>query len=82
MHLRLEEQFGGNEWFGATCFVGNILQYNLSMGRPSLKKFPKNLSYKLGCAASVNIWRHCVLYDELTINERQKTEFSSMLDCV
>jgi len=34
----------------------------------------KSLSYKLGCAASVNIWRDCVLYDELTINERQKKD--------
>ena len=44
----------------------------------------KSLSFKLGCAASVNIWRDSVVYDELTINERQKNdkEFSSMLDCV
>ena len=33
---------------------------------------------------SINIWNDSVVYDELTINERQKTdkEFSSMLNCV
>ena len=38
----------------------------------------------LGCAAYVNIWRDSVIYDELTINERQKSdaEFATMLDCV
>ena len=32
----------------------------------------------------INIWKDSVVYDELTINERQKTDkrFSSMLDCV
>ena len=39
---------------------------------------------QLGCAAAINIWRDCVTYDELTINERQKNDpqFSFMLDCV
>jgi len=76
MHLRLEELFGGNERFGARnmLFVGDILQLQLSMGCLFLKKIPQNLSYKLGCAASLNIWRDCVLYDKLTINERQKTK--------
>ena len=87
MHLRLEELFGGNEWFGARnmLFVGDILQLQPVNGTPVFEKISqKSLSYKLGCAASVNIWRDCVLYDELTINERQKKdkEFSSMLDCV
>jgi len=76
MHLRLEELFGGTEWFGATniLFVGDILQYNLSIGCPSQNISQKSLSNKLGCTASVNIWRDCVLYDELTIKERQKTK--------
>ena len=85
MLVRLEELFGGNEWFGARnmLFVGDILQLQPVNGTPVFEKIsPKSLSYKLGCAASANIWRDCVLYDELTINERQKTEFSSMLDCV
>ena len=44
----------------------------------------KALLHKLGCTASVNIWRDSVIYDELTINERQKSdaEFATMLDCV
>ena len=39
---------------------------------------------KLGCVTSVIIWRDSVIYDELTINERQKSdaEFAKMLDCV
>ena len=44
----------------------------------------KTLLHKLGCTASINIWQHSVAYDELTINERQKsdTEFAMMLDYV
>ena len=40
------------------------------------------MCHKLGCATSVNIWTDSVVYDELTINERQKKdeEFSKMLD--
>ena len=42
----------------------------------------KAVSLKLGCMTSVNIWHDTVVYDELTINERQKKDqvFSSMLD--
>ena len=37
---------------------------------------------KLGCMTSINIWQDTVIYDELTINERQKQDqaFSSMLN--
>ena len=33
---------------------------------------------------AVNIWKDCVEYDELTINERQKKdmEYSNILDCI
>ena len=87
MHLRLEELFGGDEWFGSKnmLFVGDLLQLPPVSGNPVFEKIAKkSLSFKLGCAASVNIWRDSVVYDELTINERQKNdkEFSSMLDCV
>ena len=36
MHLRLEELFGGNEWFGARnmLFVGDILQLQPVDGTP------------------------------------------------
>ena len=32
----------------------------------------------------VNIWKECAMYDELTINERQKQDqtFLSLLNCV
>ena len=37
--------------------------------------------HKLGCIGSINIWKDCVHYDELTINERQKKDgqFSDIL---
>ena len=87
MHLRLEELFGGNEWFGSknVLFVGDYLQLPPVSGKPVFDKITtKSLLFKLGCATSVNIWRDSVAYDELTINERQRKdkEFSSMLDCV
>ena len=45
MHLRLEELFGGNEWFGARnmLFVGDILQLQPAVnGMPVFEKiFPK-----------------------------------------
>ena len=48
-----------------------------------LKHYQKTLLLKLRCAALINIWRNSVTYDELTINERQKSdaEFAD-LDCV
>ena len=87
MHLRLEELFGGNECFGSrnVLFVGDLLQLQPVSGTPVFEKISnKSLLFQLGCATSVNIWRDSVVYDELTINERQKTdkEFSSMLNCV
>ena len=87
MHLRLEELFGGDEWFGNRnmLFVGDILQLQPVSGNPVFEKITqKSLLHKLGCAAYVNIWRDSVVYDELTINERQKSdaEFAAMLDCV
>ena len=41
-----------------------------------------SVALKLGCITSINICQNNVLYDELTINERQKKDqaFSSMLD--
>ena len=51
---------------------------------PTCQRNPPCLSItsKLGCMTSVNIWQDSVVYDELTINERQKKDqvFSSMLD--
>ena len=87
MHMRLEELFGGEEWFGCRnmMFVGDFLQLQPVNGNPVFQNITqKALLHKLGCSASVNIWRDSVIYDELTINERQKSdaEFATMLDCV
>ena len=87
IHIRLEELFGGSELFGSrnVLFVGDLLQLPPVSGSPVFEKVStKSLLSQMGCAASVNIWRDCVTYDELTINERQKSDpqFSSMFDSV
>ena len=86
IHLRLEELFGSNDWFGSKnmLFMGD-LQLQPVNGHPVFEKITqKSLQHKLGYATSVNIWRDIVTYDELTINERQKKDakFSAMLDSV
>eukprot|EP00731_Ephydatia_muelleri_P022816 Em0015g399a len=85
IHLRLEELFGGDQWFGSMniLFVGDILQLppvNGSMVFQNVSN--KVIATRLGCMASVNIWRETVVYDELTINERQKRdpEFGELLN--
>ena len=61
MHWRLEELFGGNEWFGCRnmnmMFVGDLLQLQPVNGNPVFQNITqKALLHKLGCTASVNIW--------------------------
>ena len=86
IYLRLEELFGGNEWFGSKnmLFVGDTLQLLPINGNSVFHICQTSLVYKLWCVASVNIWSVCVLYDEFTINECQKgdKEYSSLLDNV
>ena len=87
IHMRLEELFGASDWFGGrnVLFVGDLLQLQPVNGSPVFEMISKkSLWLKLGCAASVNIWKDCVEYDELTINERQKkdVEYSNILDCI
>ena len=87
LHLRLEELFGSDEWFGGKnmLFVGDILQLQPVNGNPVFERIAqRSISLRLGCTTSINIWRDSVVYDELTINERQKTDpvFSNMLDRV
>ena len=87
LHLTLEELFGSDKWFGGKniLFVGDILQLQPVNGSPVFERVSqKSLPLRLGCAASINIWRDSVVYDELTINERQKSDqgFTLLLDCV
>ena len=87
IHMRLEELFGGNDWFGErnVLFVGDLPQLQPVNGNPVFEIISKkSLCMKLGCATSVNIWKDGVEYDELTINERQKNdgEYSVILDSV
>ena len=85
IHLRLDEIFARDQWFGGVnvLFVGDILQLPPVNGAPVFERITnKSVALQLGCMTSVNIWQDTVLYDELTINERQKSDlvFSSMLD--
>ena len=84
IHLRLEELFGGTEWFGSinVMFVGDLLQLPPVNGDPVFCKLNSKAVSKLGCMGSGNIWKHTVTYDELTINERQKKDpvYSKILD--
>ena len=66
-------------------FVGDILQLLPVNGQPVFEQIAtKSLTHKLGCTTAVNIWRDSVVYDELTLNERQKKDgkFSELLDSV
>ena len=77
IHLRLEDVFGGDTWFGSVnvLFVGDLLQLPPVNGRPVFEKvIRKSILFMMGCMMSVNIWRETVTYDELTINERQKKD--------
>ena len=83
MHLRLEELFGGHDWFGSKSiiFFGDLFQLPPVNGTPMFQTVSrKSLCQKLGCATSVNIWQESMEYNELTINERQKKD-SIFLAC-
>ena len=63
--------------------VGDILQLPPVNGAAVIEKVSnKSGMTKLGSMTSVNIWQENVVYNELTINERQKKDqvFSLMLD--
>ena len=66
MHLRLEELFGGDEWFGSQnmLFVGDLLQLQPVGGSPVFERIAiKSLLFQLGCATAVNIWKDSVVYE-------------------
>ena len=81
MHLRMGELFGTDEWFGSvnTLFVGDLPPVSGGLVFDQLNS--KAILSKLGSMTAVNIWKETVVYDELTINERQKdAQFSALLD--
>ena len=56
-------------------FVGDILQLPPVTGLPVFSKScNKLIANRVGSIASVNIWKETIVYDELTINERQKKD--------
>ena len=78
--MRLDELFNG----GDNCFGTNNIQLPPVNDKPVFDRVSqKAILHKLGNTA-INIWQEVVVYNELTINERQKTEtkFSEMLDSV
>ena len=87
IHLRLQEVFGGYDIFGSRniLFVGDLLQLPPVKAEPVFETISKKeVVLKLNGLTAINFWRDSVVYDELTINERQRNdqEFSKMLDCV
>ena len=69
MHLQLNELFGEDDWFGSkhTLFMGDLLQLQPVNGSAVFETITrKSLQFKLGCAATVNIWKDAVEYDKLT----------------
>ena len=75
IHLRLNELYGGVDYFGARNMIvfGDLLQLEPVGGQPVFSAVPDTVvKYRIGSATSPNIWEETVVYDELTINERQK----------
>ena len=63
--------------------VGDILQLPPVNGSMVFQNNSNRvIAARLGCMTSVNIWKETVVYDELTINERQKRdpEFGQLLN--
>ena len=87
LHLRLDDIYGSNDWFGSKniIFVGDLLQLPPVNGRPVFQNVSSTIvKQRLGSGCAINIWKEMVEFDELPINERQKgnQEFFAMLDCI
>ena len=85
IHLRLDELFGGDDWFASKnmLFVGDLLQLQPANGNPIYERITqKSLAAKLGCIASINIWKDTLRYEELTENicQKEDSEYASLLD--
>ena len=75
LHLRLDNIYGSNDWFGSKniIFVGDLLQLPHVNGRPVIQNVSSTIvKQRLGSGYAINIWKETVEYDGLTINERQK----------
>ena len=75
LHLRLDDIYGSNDWFGSKniIFVGDLLQLPPVNGRPVFQNVSSTIvKQRLDSGCAINIWKETVEYDELTINEKQK----------
>ena len=63
-------------WFGSinVMFVGDLLQLSPVNGDSVFSKLNQKAMSKFGCMGSVNICKDTIIYDEITINERQKSD--------
>ena len=96
IQLRLDELFIGvcphqrswgsdEDWFASinVLFVGDLLKLPPVNALPVFCKLGNNtFASRLSCITSLNIWKDCVAYDELMINQRQKNDpvYTKMLD--
>ena len=60
VHMRMQEIFGEDHWFGGknVLFVGDLLQLQPVNGNPVFEKMSRAaIVHKLGCIGSINIWK-------------------------
>ena len=76
MHLRLEELFGTNEWFGSKnmLFVGDLLQLTPVNGNLSLRRLPKNPCHSNWDVQHLSTFGKILLFMRysLLMNDRKK----------
>ena len=75
MHLRLEEMFGGNDWFGSknVMFVGDLLQLPPVSGNPGSPQNPCYSNWGAKRPLTFGETLLCMMSSPLT-NVREKTK--------
>uniref|UniRef100_A0A1X7TSQ9 ATP-dependent DNA helicase n=1 Tax=Amphimedon queenslandica TaxID=400682 RepID=A0A1X7TSQ9_AMPQE len=71
----MNDLFESDEWFrGKNVVLFVVTSFNCHQFVASQCLTASTLKYRLGSMGAVNIWCDTVTYDELTTNERQKTD--------